>query len=243
MGAGTCSAIITHLNVRRHRLQQNQCGFAQQWPHRAQHQHHQQHGQRRVHVVLVLPIGQPHYQCADHHDDAAQCVAQHVQIHAAHVHVAIANAVGAATAMTVPVAAAAAAAVAMPVTSAGRLCFLCSRNGNTLLDGLGQRLLLHERVVLVVVGAVAVIADVADAADDNCAGACAMRIAAADAVDTALAAGRELRQLGVLMRAVGQAVRVPVMLAAMLCWGWWFGLGRLLRCVCTYRTAKSGRLH
>lgn len=118
--------ICAHLNVRGNRLQQNQSRLAQQWPHRSQHQHDQQHGQRRIHVVLVPPFGQPHHQRTDNHNNAAKRVAQHVQIDAAHVHLR----------------STAAMAVSVSVASGS---FLDDR-----LLGFG---FVHKRVVLVVVGA------------------------------------------------------------------------------------------
>lgn len=121
-------SLDVYLNMCRHRLQKNQRRFAKQWPHRTQHQSDQQHRQCRIHIVFVLPIGQPHNQRTDDHNYTAQSIAQHMQIDSAHVHLRR----SASTTVTVTVA----------------------MSGSGLLDDrlFGLRV-VHERIVFVVVGA------------------------------------------------------------------------------------------
>jgi len=77
-----------NLDVRGHRLQQDQGGLAQQRPHGVQDQHNQYNGQSGIHIESVLPLRLPHHHSTDHHNDAAECIAQNVQEGAAHVHLA-----------------------------------------------------------------------------------------------------------------------------------------------------------
>lgn len=75
-----------HLDVRRNGLQQNERGLAEQGPHRVQNQDDQQDRQGRIHVQLVLPLGEPHDQRANDDDHTAEGVAEHMQERAPHVH-------------------------------------------------------------------------------------------------------------------------------------------------------------
>lgn len=92
-----------HLDVCRDRLEQDERGLPEEGPHRVQDQQHEQHTQRRVYVILVLPVRQPEHSGRTYHDHRAQSVGQHVEEHPAHVHLMAAIAVRVAMAMAVTV--------------------------------------------------------------------------------------------------------------------------------------------